>query len=94
MSFESLAVLGFLTAAVSILVKLIGLPDQIRKNYERKSTHGLSIPFFVLGFVAYLLWTIYGYLKQDWVVFFGQGFGMITMGIIAYQIWIYRGNKQ
>lgn len=90
---NELAILGFMTAAVSILVKAIGLPDQIRKNHKRKSTQGLSVAFFALSFFAYLLWTIYGYAKGDWVVFYGQGFGMITMGIIAYQIWIYRGNK-
>lgn len=92
MSGKNLAVLGFVTAAVSILVKIIGLPDQIRKNHNRKSTEGLSVPFFLLGFFAYFLWTLYGFLKEDWVVFFGQGIGMITMGIIAYQIWIYRGK--
>lgn len=93
MSVNAIAIVGFITAAVSILVKVVGLPDQIRKNYQRKSTKGLSVAFFVIGFFSYLLWTIYGFMKRDWVVFYGQGFGMITMGIIAYQIWIYRGNK-
>lgn len=94
MSINTLAILGFMTASVSILVKVIGLPDQIRKNHSRKSTDGLSIPFFILSFFAYLLWTVYGFAKKDWVVFYGQGVGMITMGIIALQIWKYRGNKE
>lgn len=84
---------GVLTVGVSILVKVLGLPDQIRKNYRRKSTEGLSVWFFVLGFISYTLWTLYGALKGDWVVVLGQGAGMITMGIIAYQIWIYRGSR-
>jgi len=31
-------VVGFLTLVVGVLVRVIGLPDQIRKNYNRKST--------------------------------------------------------
>lgn len=87
-----LAIVGIATTVISILVKIIGLPDQIRKNYKRKSTSGLSIPFFVLGFVSYALWTLYGALKQDWVLILGQGAGMVTMGIIAWQIYLYRKN--
>ena len=94
MSISLIGILGFLTAAVSILVKVIGLPDQIKKNHKRKSTSGLSVSFFLLGFVSYTLWTVYGLLKKDWVVFFGQSFGMLAMGIIAYQIWIYRDKDE
>jgi uncharacterized protein with PQ loop repeat len=93
MSAEFIGIVGFTTAFVSILVKAIGLPDQIRKNHKRKSTQGLSVPFFLLSVLAYGLWTVYGILKKDPVLIFGQGFGMITMAIIAYQIWIYKGNK-
>jgi MtN3 and saliva related transmembrane protein len=90
MNPQTIVVVGIVTTVVSILVKAIGLPDQIRKNYQRKSTLGLSVPFFILGFVSYGLWTVYGVLKQDWVLILGQGAGMITMGIIAWQIYIYR----
>lgn len=86
-------ILGVATAGISILVKVVGLPDQIRQNYRRRSTKGLSVPFFVLGFIAYALWTLYGIVKNDMVVALGQGAGMITMGIVAYQMWIYRDNK-
>jgi uncharacterized protein with PQ loop repeat len=93
MSLQIIAVVGVVTTAISILVKIIGLPDQIHKNYSRKSTTGLSVPFFVLGFVSYGLWTLYGSLKGDWVLILGQGAGMITMGIIAWQIYIYRHSS-
>lgn len=89
-----IAVIGVATTVVSILVKVIGLPDQIRKNHRRKSTAGLSVPFFVLGLVSYALWTVYGALKQDWVLILGQGAGMVTMGIIAWQIYRYRDNSK
>lgn len=94
MSLTLIGVVGFLTAAVSILVKFIGLPDQIRKNHRRKSTEGLSVWFFALSVLAYALWVFYGILKSDWVLILGQGFGMVTMGIIAYQIWIYRSGEK
>lgn len=86
-------IIGVLTAIVAVLVKVIGLPDQIRRNHTRQSTEGLSTPFFALGFISYLLWTLYGFLKFDWTLVIGQGFGVITMGIIAYQIFIYRNKK-
>lgn len=93
MDLTLIGVVGFLTAFVSILVKFIGLPDQIRKNRKRKSTEGLSTPFFLFSVLAYGLWVFYGILRKDWVLILGQGFGMVAMAIIAYQIWFYRGNK-
>jgi len=83
-------VIAFLTVSIAILVKIIGLPDQIRKNSIRKSTEGISTPFFALAFASYVLWTIHGFLQQDNVLIFGQGLGIITTSIILYQIIIYR----
>ncbi len=93
MKTQIITIIGALTTVVAIVVKVVGLPDQIRKNHKRKSTSGLSHWFFGLGFLSYTLWTLYGILKSDWVLILGQGAGMITMGIIAYQIYIYRGNE-
>lgn len=92
MNLTTIAIVGVVTTIVSILVKVIGLPDQIRKNHKHKSTLGLSTPFFILGFISYALWTVYGILKQDWVLILGQGAGMLTMGIVTYQIYLYRKN--
>jgi uncharacterized protein with PQ loop repeat len=86
-------VIGFLTLAIGILVKIIGLPDQIKKNYKRKSTDGLSTTFITLAFISYLLWTIHGIMRNDIVLIVGQGLGIITVGIILYQIFIYRKNN-
>lgn len=88
-----IGIIGTTTTIVAILVKFVGLPDQVIKNYKRKSTEGLSVPFFLLGLLSYALWTFYGILKGDMVVALGQGAGVLTMGIIAYQIWIYRKRK-
>ena len=90
---QLVGIIGFATVVVAIVVKVIGLPDQIRKNYRRRSTEGLSVLFFGLGLFSYILWTVYGLLKGDWIIVIGQGFGVLTMGIIAYQMWIYRTKK-
>ena len=86
-------VIGFLTTILSILIKVVGFPDQIRKNYQRKSTEGLSSSFYILSFVTYLLWTLHGVMQKDWVVILGQGLGILTTGFIVYQIFIYRKKK-
>jgi uncharacterized protein with PQ loop repeat len=86
-------VIGFLTTVLSILVKIIGFPDQIRKNYMRKSTEGVSTTFYILSFLVYILWTLHGILAKDWVVILGQGLGIITTGVIVYQIFVYRKRK-
>ena len=66
------SIVGFLTTTVAILVKVIGLPDQIKKIYKRKSTEGISTVFFLLAFVSYLLWTIHGYFPKDHAFIIGQ----------------------
>jgi uncharacterized protein with PQ loop repeat len=88
-----LLVVAVLTTIFSFATKLIGFPDQIRKNYIRKSTEGISSAFFVLSFLSYLLWTIHGFMVNDWVVYIGQGLGVLTTGIIIFQIYIYRKTR-
>lgn len=83
-------IIGVLTTVLSIAVKIVGFPDQIKKNYKRKSTEGLSVPFYVLSFLVYILWVLHGILQKDWVVALGQGLGVVTTGMILYQVYIYR----
>lgn len=93
MSLTIVGIIGFMTLVLTVLVKVVGLPDQIRKNYKRRSTEGLSSVFFIMGLLTYVLWTIYGILRGDIVVVLGQGVGVIAMGIIVYQIYAYRGKR-
>ncbi|HLD41820.1 MAG TPA: SemiSWEET family transporter [archaeon] len=87
------AIGGLLTLIFGILVKIIGFPDQIKHNYKRKSTTGLSTTFFILSFVTYSLWTLHGILQKDSVLAIGQGLGIITTGIVLWQIYLYRNSK-
>ena len=87
------AIIGVLTVIIGILVKIIGFPDQFMKNYKRKSTEGLSTIFILLAFISYILWTIHGYLQNDLVLIIGQGVGILTTGMIVFQIVHYRKKK-
>jgi uncharacterized protein with PQ loop repeat len=86
-------IIGVLTTILSILIKVVGFPDQIKKNYTRKSTEGVSTLFYVLSFITYALWTAHGFMQHDWVVILGQGLGIVTTGIIVFQIFKYRKKK-
>ena len=84
-------IIGTIVAVLSVSSKLIGAPDQIRKNFKRKSTEGLSFLFYGFSFITYFFWALYGALREDWVVFLAHGFlGCITTGIILYQFFTYR----
>jgi len=85
-----LAMVGTAATVVSIAVKAVGLPDQIRANAARRSTQGLSGPFVVLGGISYGLWTAYGALLGDLPLLLGQGAGLAAMGVIAWQMVRYR----
>lgn len=88
------AVIGVLTVIIGVLVKILGFPDQFMKNYRRKSTEGYPTLFIVLAFVSYLLWTVHGYLQGDWVLLIGQGVGIITTGMIVFQVFYYKKKKK
>lgn len=91
--FTFAGIIGILTVIVGILVKLIGFPDQIWENYKRKSTKGVSTKLYVLSVTVYILWTIHGFLQDDWVLILGQGLGIITSGIILGQIIWYNSKN-
>jgi uncharacterized protein with PQ loop repeat len=92
MDWSLAAIIGILTIVFGIMVKIVGFPAQMKTNYQRRSTKGLSTTFMALSFVTYALWTLHGILQKDPVVYIGQGIGIITTGAILYQIWLYR-NK-
>ena len=87
-------IIGILTVFVGILVKVFGFPDQFMKNYRRKSTEGLSTIFIILAFISYILWTLHGFLQDDLVLIIGQGVGIITTGMIVFQVFYYKKRKK
>lgn len=92
MTFET--IISSLTVFFSILVKVIGFPDQARKIYLQKSSKGQSLVLYILSFTVYILWTIYGIIKQDWVIIGGQVLGVITTGIILALLLKYHNRNE
>jgi uncharacterized protein with PQ loop repeat len=70
--------IGLITIVTSLLVKLLGEPDPIRRNFRRKSTAGLSPLLYVLSLIAYVSWTIHGVLQDDRVIIVAQSVGILT----------------
>lgn len=85
------AAVGVIVAILSVASKLIGPPDQIRLNWKRKSTEGVSLALYAMSFVTYFFWALYGALRGDWVVFLAHGaLGCVMTGIILFQFFVYR----
>jgi uncharacterized protein with PQ loop repeat len=79
---------------ISILTKILGEPDQIRRNWARRSTSGVSPLLYVLGFLSYCLWTLHGFLHGDPFLIGAQSVGIMTSGIVLVQMWIYRIRQE
>lgn len=88
MTFE--AVISTLTVVASFSTKLIGAPSQINQLLKTKNSDSFSVLHGTLIFVAYILWAIHGYLKNDMTVMIGQGIGVLTSGLILFFIIKYR----
>jgi uncharacterized protein with PQ loop repeat len=88
MTFE--AVISTLTVVASFSTKAIGAPSQIRQLLKTKNSASFSILHGTLIFIAYILWSIHGYFKNDLTVMIGQGIGVITSGLILYFVIKYR----
>ena len=87
------AIVAALTLILSLLTKFIGLPDQIVKNYKRKSTDGLSFSYYLIAFLSYVAWTAHGLIQHDSVIVFAQVLGIVTTGAILCQMLVYRPKQ-
>lgn len=87
------AIVAVLTLFFGILVKVVGVPDQIRQNFKRKSTEGLSLSNQIVGFLAYFFWTFHGILRHDPVLIYAQLLGVIVTGIVLFQFFLYRRRR-
>lgn len=86
------AIISTLTLVSTLSVKLIGFPNQIQKVRKAGHIEGVSVLYFVLGFITYSLWTIHGIVKQDTTVILGQGMGVIASGILLIVLYITAKN--
>lgn len=86
-------IIGILTVATSLAVKIIGYPNQILQIHKSKKVDNISLTLAVTSFITYVCWTIHGILKKDVVVIAGQSLGIVTSGILLFQILKYRKNN-
>jgi uncharacterized protein with PQ loop repeat len=88
-------VAGAATVVFGILVKVIGILVQIRQNFRRKPSEGVSFANRVAGFRADFFWTVYGLLRHDTALICGQALGVFTTGVVLCQFALYgrRGNR-
>lgn len=85
-------IIGVLTLIASYAIKLIGFPEQIQKIRKSKSVGGISKSLFITSFISFMLWTVYGLLKNDWIIVLAQGLGAIVGGVLLFYIWKYGKN--
>mgnify|MGYP003291007124 CR=1 FL=1 len=64
-----------LTAATWAIAMALGPVLQIRKILQLRSSHGLSISYFLVLFVGFLLWLAYGIAAGD--------FALIVPNVVA-----------
>jgi uncharacterized protein with PQ loop repeat len=84
------AITAILTTIMSVGVKVIGMPDQIKSNYRRKSTEGLSSWFLVCTLLSYGLWVVHGFQVHDMSLVIGQSLGVVVSAVLVGQMWAYR----
>lgn len=81
-------VIACITFIVSVFTKIIDFSEHAKK------VSNVSLSLYVLTFVSYCLWAIHGVLKNDVALIYGQGFGILTTGIIVGQLLYYRKRAQ
>jgi len=89
-----LTIISILTVAVSWTIKVVGFPAQIKKLNKSKSIKGISPILFYLSFLAYFFGSIYGFLKNDWVIMCTQFVGVFVCGYLVLLIWKFRHNNE
>ncbi len=86
-------ILGTMATIGSLAIVFLGLPAQIIKNYQNKSTSGLAPLLFYLAFYVYTAWCLYGWFKPDWFLVVAQTPGSLLSLILLIQFFWY-GRKQ
>ena len=92
---EIVDVVGLIALFVTISHTGVGLPMQIYKNFQSKSTKGLSLSMMILLLVTICSWLLYGFVKSpmDWYIILSNLIGFVSVSVILVQFWIYRTRR-
>ena len=85
--------LGTLASCSSLAVIIIGLPRQIRLNYQRQSCEGISKPLYFIVAWAYFIWMLYGLSINNMFIWLPQIPGFLLALIIIYQQFHYQKSQ-
>lgn len=81
-------IFSVLVSLFSLALVLIGVPAQIKKNYqEKRSGQPLATILIALGFYASSI--IFFWLTRAWLPLASFSVGIIMWGITLIQYWIY-----
>ncbi len=80
---------GTSTLTLAVIMVIIALPSQIRKNYRDRKC-GLSFLMTLLPFGVYASRTCYAATIKSWYIFIPDCFGVIFAAILMFQYFLYR----
>jgi uncharacterized protein with PQ loop repeat len=83
---------GYMGMLSSFLI-LFGLMHQIRMNFKKKNTEGISSLLITITFFSYLSWSGYAWVKPDEFLKIPQTGGFVLSIILIGQMVAYRKNN-
>lgn len=85
-------IIGTIACVITTIYTSLGLPVQIYKNHQGKSTEGLSLSMMIMSFCTFSSWVAYGFIKAkpDWYVIISNAPGSICIALILLQFRLYR----
>jgi MtN3 and saliva related transmembrane protein len=73
--------------AVAATLTTIAFVPQVHKVLVERDTHSLSLGMYVIFTIGVVLWGIYGYLRNDWVIVAANGIvAVLCMAILFMKL--------
>ena len=91
--FEGMTFLAILAGAVTWALVLLAYPSQVYRLWKEKTSAGVSLTMFIVGFFAFGIWIFYGWEIGNYIVVASNILGVILSGIIIVQTVYYRPKK-
>ena len=91
---EASEILGWIASITTVVYTCFGIPVQLYKNYQRKSTKGVSLAMILLLCISLLSWSTYAFVKvpRDWFILGSNFPGFLCVLGMLFQFWVYRGK--
>lgn len=73
--------------AIAATLTTIAFVPQAHKIFVYKDTHSLSLGMYVIFTIGVVLWAVYGYLRDDWVIITANGItAVLCMAILVMKV--------